>query len=433
MTKCWVPFKEVNFYVPSGIIAYCCKHVPELCEPIESYAHGKLILDNIYLQSMRKSLFSNDKIAICTECWKSEERGEKSWRQTEGTVPDDKLNSLSFDKNSYTQVALYFDNTCDSACAYCGPQLSSKWEGELKKAAPLDLPFKFPYKTVPKDVQTYETRVQRILEFLEALGAQAGLYQKKIHLTFLGGEPLLSPEIKNGSFMKYLEHFYRATDASRDFQLVLTFHTNAGTPKFLLDRFFTDLAHAKTIYKNLKVKVIFSIDTVGSAHEFIRFGSKWSTVDANIHTYCAQPIIDQIGFSPTLSVFSITTLESLFLYLANIARTYSMQINTCLGTAYFPFYLNPYELTSDFAPYIQKAQQTFAENKIFFTQESQDIIIPTLEMLYTKILQNESKSAQTVESLSTYLDYVAKVRNMKVHDYIPNFSAGADTSASPGL
>src|SRR6056300_1877136 len=115
MTWCFVPYKEINFYVPTGFVSYCCKHDFKFAPKIEDFEHGKDFLYNNYLHNLKSKLLNGKKIKMCNSCWTSEVKGENSWRQTEGVIPKElnNLESLSPEKRYYTQVALYFDNTCD--------------------------------------------------------------------------------------------------------------------------------------------------------------------------------------------------------------------------------------------------------------------------------------------------------------------------------
>ena len=74
------------------------------------------------------------------------------------------------------------------------------------------------------------------MDFLQELGKCTK--SDFLNITILGGEPLLSPQIKDGEFVKYLQAFL--SNASKQFNLMLTLHTNANSPKKLLDRFRED-------------------------------------------------------------------------------------------------------------------------------------------------------------------------------------------------
>ena len=64
MTKCFVPYKEINFYVPSGHVTYCCKHDFQHAPKIEDYANGKDFLYNDHLHSIKDNLLKGNKIKI---------------------------------------------------------------------------------------------------------------------------------------------------------------------------------------------------------------------------------------------------------------------------------------------------------------------------------------------------------------------------------
>lgn len=421
MTWCFVPYKEINFYVPTGFITYCCKHDFQHTPKIEDFAHGKDFLYNSYLHDIKKNLLQGNKISACNSCWRSESKGEDSWRQTEGVIPQEfnNLESLNPEKRYYTQIALYFDNTCDMKCVYCGPWLSSKWESEVKnlKEKNIQPDYEFHDFEVNHKKDIYDLRIQRIHEFLEALGEEAGKTQNYINLTILGGEPLLSPEIKDSKFLKYIDSFFKK--ANKDFGLIFTIHTNGNTPKKVLDRFLKDVKVAKEKYKNFTLKIIVSMDTVGKSSEYIRTGSKWETVRENIETYCSSTTVDQIGFSPTLSIFSITTIEEIIDYWIDLSKRHTLEINMSVGVVYNPYFMNPYHLTKEYVPYIQNALDKVTNNKDCFTQLSYNLLTSRFNNLIDSISKNENLDKEISQALEKFLNYTSKVRNQNAYDYIP--------------
>lgn len=421
-TLCWVPYKEINFYVPSGHLTYCCKHNFQHTPKIEDVAHGKDFLYNQYLFDLKNNLLEGNKISVCESCWKSEEKKENSWRHAEGVVPEEhkNLQSLNPQNRYYTQVALYFDNTCDMKCVYCGPWLSSQWAAEIKKIKDNNIPttYSLPTLEINHNKDVYNIRIQRIHEFLEALGKEAGQTQDHINLTILGGEPLLSPEIKDSNFLKYIDSFFKF--ANKDFGLVFTIHTNGNTPKKVLDRFLNDVKKAKTQYKNFNLKIIVSIDTVEKTSEYIRAGSNWSRISENIDTYYQSPLVDQMGFSPTLSIFSITTMEDIVDYWIALNKTHNTPINMSVGVVYNPFFMNPYNLTKDYVPYVTRALDKIINNKQCFTDIAYKLLTDRLTNIIDSISKKDVLDNNISKELAKFLEYSKQIRNQDVNDYVPD-------------
>ena len=418
---CWVPYKEINFYVPTGYVTYCCKHHFRYVPKLDDFEHGKDFLNNNHLNDLKKDLLDGQQIDICRTCWKSENNNEQSWRQTEGVIPE-KYNNIEALQSSdayYDQVALYFDNTCDMKCVYCGPGLSSKWEAEqtLVQQGKVQVEYKRPIVEVNRDKEIYNSRIQKIHEFLEELGKNAGKKQDCINLTILGGEPLLSPEIKDSKFLKYIDSFFKY--ANKDFQLIFTIHSNGNTPKKVLDRFLNDVKLAKENYKNLQLKIIISIDTIGTPSEYIRSGSNWITVDSNINTYYNSDAVNQLGFSPTLTLFSIPTLPEFIDYYINLSKTYDSKINMSVGVAFNPPHMNPYILTKEFSHYIELALDKINNNSDCFTDISLKLWQQRLSNLLDSIKEKSNIDKDTKSDLQKFLDYTIIMRNQNVYDYIP--------------
>lgn len=422
---CWVPYKEINFYVPTGYVTYCCKHHFRYVPKLDDFAHGKDFLDNKHLQELKKNLLESEKVEICRTCWRSESKGEQSWRQTEGVIPEqyNNIDSLTASSAYYDQVALYFDNTCDMKCVYCGPGLSSKWEAEqtLVQQGKVNVEYKRPIVEVNRDKDIYKSRIQKIHEFLEELGKTAGEHQDCINLTILGGEPLLSPEIKDSKFLDYIHSFFKYAD--KDFGLIFTIHSNGNTPKKVLDRFLNDIDNAKLEYKNLQLKIIISIDTIDTPSEYIRSGSNWATVKSNIDTYYTSNAVDQMGFSPTLTIFSIPTLPEFIDYYVNLSKTYNDKINMSVGVAFNPPHMNPYILTGEFVKYIEVALDKINANPDCFTDISLKLWNDRLINLIDSIKEKTTLDKDVESDLRKFFDYTVIMRDQNVYDYIPEMKS----------
>ena len=407
MSLCWLPYKEVHLYVPSGAVMYCCKQDDKHYK-LDDFSSGKDILFNEQLTKLKKDLYTGKKPDVCSSCWRAENLGSTSWRQQEGAIPHNYNNETTLLSNNVyvDHVNLYFDNTCDLACVYCNADFSSRWENELGRTQHSFAKF-LTKSSVNHNIEIYNNRIAKVLDFLQQLGK----YTKSdfLNITILGGEPLLSPQIKDGEFVKYLQAFL--SNASKQFNLMLTLHTNANSPKKLLDRFITDFDIIKEQYPNVKLKVVLSIDTVGKPSEYIRYGSTWKNVSANIDTFLTH--VDYVQFYPTFSLLNIPSFVNYLEWLETVYMKHSEPIQIRSGVVFEPDYLSPYILPSK---YINRAIDKCIKLQHIFNKNDYQLL---LHRLYD-IKNNAKTNQRSLDKLKLYFDYIQTTRQQNYVDYLGN-------------
>jgi radical SAM protein with 4Fe4S-binding SPASM domain len=167
-------------------------------------------------------------------------------------------------------------NTCNLACVYCGPDLSSKWALELKN---LNYTMNETAFTQTKDwILTNLNNVH--------------------HVYLAGGEPLLIKEN-----LELLKELYKVNP---DAQLrINTNLTNINNEIF-------DMAMNK--FKNTHWTV--SLDSTGDSFEYIRYGSKWDQFVKNL-TYL-QEHADRFNFNMVWCILNAYSIFDAFDFLVDM-------------------------------------------------------------------------------------------------------------------
>ena len=404
MSLCWIPYKEVHFFAQQGSFSYCCKH-PDKLFLLKDFKTGKDILINNKLRDLKTSLYNGENPSVCNICWLSEKKNNISWRNQEGLVPKKFSNSETLlSENIYVDhVNLYFDNTCDLACVYCNTNFSSRWSNEIKNNTHLQ--HLTHIKNESNNQNTSTDAINKIVNFFEALGNLT--LSKFLNITILGGEPLLSPQIKNGEFKKFLLAFYKHAPA--DFHCILTIHTNANTPKNVLTRFLGDFNNLKKSYPNLILKVVLSVDTVGTPSEFIRYGSSWKNVEENINLYFNT--VEHIQFYPTFSVLNLYSFNDYINFLKKIYNTYQRPINIRSGLVYEPLMLNPYinenKKLNEIIEILDDAQSIFVKSDYVSIRER-----------LVDIKNNYKIDKKSLDDLKNYFKYINISRHQDYVKYL---------------
>jgi organic radical activating enzyme len=236
---CPAPWNTI-YINPVGAIDNCCQSENRLGQlPQDSLTDA--IYHSINQEIKTNMIAGNPLSAGCKTC----NHNQRSFKVdlTESLMqhhPVEFYQDINNFKLTYLDVR--WNNTCNSACVYCGANWSSKWADELGIAQPAD-----PEKT------------RKLKEFFYDKLADV----KIVYLA--GGEPLLS---KDNEWL--LEELYRVNP-----ECTVRVNTN-------LTRIDTKVFECLTKFKN--VEWIISGEAIGEKYEYIRYGSSWDDYTANIRT-----------------------------------------------------------------------------------------------------------------------------------------------------
>lgn len=194
---------------------------------------------------IRKAMLADEKPSSCVGCYKLEE-GKKSLDIVSSRVyylrefSKDDISEYG-DGFSLKHVDVRWQNTCNFACVYCGPEVSSRWEQELG--------IRFPRP----DVEQRQALKDYIFSNVHQM----------VNVYLAGGEPLLMTE--NEEFLDRL--FQENPNVS------LRINTNLSK------------THTKVFDKVLKFKNVHwtvSVESMGPEFEYIRYGGNWNDFQENL-------------------------------------------------------------------------------------------------------------------------------------------------------
>ena len=248
----------------SGRLKLCCNsgQTPQhyrYYENFDEYWNGD------FLNQVRSELKNNLKPEICKTCWKKEEQGVSSLRQSMiGTLKDHgKYDDFieTVEKGIVPTTPLELDlklgNYCNLSCRMCSSYSSSTYATEFKKIYE-DTGIDYGQN---KEEKTYtQGKWYNDPEFEVRIRKQIDNGLQKIKFT--GGEPMMVPGCKRT--IQYCIDTGRAPD------MELALITN-GT---LITNEWFDL-----IQKFKHVSLILSVDGIGDTFEYIRHPAKWNVVE----------------------------------------------------------------------------------------------------------------------------------------------------------
>jgi sulfatase maturation enzyme AslB (radical SAM superfamily) len=202
----------------------------------------------------------------CNQCIYMEQNGGSSRR----TGINQYYDSYETDLSGPRGLEISIDYTCNIACIYCGPDLSTQWRNELgvdKK--------KFPIRMAEHDIVA-------LLDKIDLTNLD------NIH--FYGGDPF---------FTRTHEIILNYVDKRVGLSNIYVWYNSNGTLR-VPTRVF-DLWE-----KCRLIKVYFSIDDIGRRFEYLRYGAVWQEVEDNMLWYKeVSPVNTMFVIQPTLSCLNL--------------------------------------------------------------------------------------------------------------------------------
>jgi molybdenum cofactor biosynthesis enzyme MoaA len=232
--------------------------------------------------TIRKQLLAGDRPEMCTRCFREEDVGIKSARQS--------WNSKWQEDKEYTEdapfdikyVDLRLGNLCNLKCRMCNPYASNMWVKEwnlVNNALSKSEYARLSNMNWPEQAKTWEN----LFSIAHTVD--------EIYLT--GGEPTVIKEQQ-----KLLDYFINNGTAK---DIRLKYNTNlVKLPQWLLERW----THFKRVQLNC------SIDATGALDHYIRHPSKWDTIVKNFEAIRQLPNAG-IEIHCTVQMYNILRLPEL--------------------------------------------------------------------------------------------------------------------------
>lgn len=274
----------------------------------------------------REDLLQGHKTAECGYCWNIENinsdlvsdrmlKSASPWGQI--AYKDVIASGLgkSFNPN-YLEIA--FDSTCNLACMYCTPDVSSKWMEEITSHGP----YKFSKSYNMHDLD-YLKSLGRIPiknsehnPYIEAFWKWwPDLYESLQVFRITGGEPLLS---------KHLWTMFDWFKSHKNEKLELSINTNLCVPDKLIDKLIENI---KAVSPNVsRIKIFTSIEAVGKDAEYIRDGLNYIEWKNNLERILTELPNVRVIISTTLNNLSIFTIEKLMIDVMELRKKFTYDL-----------------------------------------------------------------------------------------------------------
>jgi organic radical activating enzyme len=376
---CLAKWTQVTMHLGTGM-THSCHHPSPHKIPLNELKRNPSALHNTkHKKTRRKEMLEGKRPSECNYCWNVEDNSNSySDRVFKSTEPWS-INDFDKIKDSYWRddfnpryVEVSFGNTCNFACAYCGPQYSSKWVEEIEKHG--GYPTEHNFNSI-EDIKSRDQMPYKQTEhnpYIEAFWKWwPNLFPDLHTFRITGGEPLLLKDT-----FKVLEYIQK--HHNQNSKISLAINTNLGVPDKLLEKFITI---AKDLCENNKVRelIIFtSVEGTNKQAEYTRHGLEydkfWSNID-KVLTELPKVTINIMATFNALSVFTYSDLiDRVFEYKKKYANGERYWISALqLDTSYlrWPTHLSVKILEEDHKDLILKSAEKALYSGIKeFTQDN---------------------------------------------------------------
>lgn len=192
-----------------------------------------------------------------------------------------------------TILEVYFKNTCNMACTYCGSNFSSRWADEDRKFNPSQI------KVEPKQLTAdqYRKMVDNLWAYLEKDNRYLTLHRYHI----LGGEPFLLSELDES-----IEFWEQHPNINLIFGIVSNLNIPTERFKQYVDR-FEKLVLGNKVWK---LQITASLDAWGPEQEYVRYGLDLDTWQRNFELLVSKSWV-ALSINSTMSSLTIKHMPEL--------------------------------------------------------------------------------------------------------------------------
>ena len=301
---CTAKWLQTTLYLQNGYNHSCHHPAPHKIPLEEVLADPSSLHNSKFKKEQRKKMLNGDRPSECDYCWKIEDLGKGYFSDRHYKTADvwawdrfEEIAQSNPEDNVYpSYLEVSFSNNCNFACAYCSPDISSKWMEDVKQYGPYptthgnhNLEFmrkigKIPYKH--SDDNPYVTAFWKW--FPNALP-----HLKILRVT--GGEPTMSKDV-----WKLIDYIIENPNPNLGFAI----NTNLCVTPSLIDKLILKVNEMKKV--GIKVDVYTSIESTDSQAEYVRDGLNYKTWLSNLNMLLDKTTIN-VAIMTTINILSLPT------------------------------------------------------------------------------------------------------------------------------
>lgn len=295
-TACLLKWSWSTVFFNSGSTASCHRTQKYAIDP-DNFANFHNVPDKILArEKMQAGEWPGHG---CEYCKNIESAGGVSDRLSNANadwlVPPELLSDATATAVTPTTLEVYFKNTCNMACVYCGPHFSSLWEEENRK---FGKSFSTGQAFDVKAAQHNPDYDRMVTDFWQYLGDK---YKTIRRYHILGGEPFLMRELDDSI------EFWR-THPNPD--LTFSIITNLNIPTERFERYIRQFEKLVLGNKIWRLQLTASLDCWGDEQEYVRYGLDLATWQRNFELLLNKPWI-VLSINSAVSALTIKSMPQL--------------------------------------------------------------------------------------------------------------------------
>ncbi len=320
---CLAKFKQVTMHLGTGY-THACHHPTPHKIPLDEIENNPAALFNTqHLKRARVQMLNDKKPAECDYCWRVEDSGNLSDRHYKSieawALPyHNEISNLTGVEDLYpSYLEVSFNNACNLACIYCGPEFSSKWVEHLKSDGPVKLLQDTSSEQWIQGWQDLDSLNYKNSDFNPYIDAFwkwfPEAYKHLKHYRITGGEPLMSKET------------FRSIDwfiANPNPELEFSINSNFGVPDKLWNRFIDQLNELKTGNKVKKITIYTSVEGWGEKAEYARYGLDFDLFKKRYEQIVSMGNVRCVIMA-AYNVLSVTSFQPLLEWVNDLKRQYN--------------------------------------------------------------------------------------------------------------
>lgn len=292
-TSCQLKWNWTALYLNTGISKTCHRTSATVLTPenFNNFHNTEIVLED--RRRMLEGLWPE---TSCSYCRLLEESGGSSDRTRQIDIPNLYPDKLDEDPNAIvvdpTVVEVFFNNTCNLACLYCEPVLSSKIDAENKKFGAFNqngVLLRHDNKNKFNDLISYFWKW-----FPEG-------FPKLKRMNILGGEPLYQNEINT-----LFEMINQYPNPNCELNMV----TNLMAPTERVEQFVEIFQKLLIERKLRRIDITCSIDCWGPQQEYVRYGLDLEQWEKNFSILLKHKWL-YLSINNTVTALTIKTMPDL--------------------------------------------------------------------------------------------------------------------------
>lgn len=303
---CSAKWLQTTLYLQNGYNHSCHHPSPHKIPLDEIQADPHALHNSKHKKKQRAMMLNGDRPSECDYCWKIEDLGKDYFSdrhyKTSMWWAWDKLEEIASsdpEDNVYPRyLEVSFSNACNFACAYCSPEISSKWMEDVKQNGPYpnkfgshDLSYLERLGKMPYRNNEYNPYVEAFMKWFP----EAMKHLKVFRMT--GGEPTMSKD-----FWQTIELLKE--NPPPDIELAI--NTNLGVPDQLIDRLIETINYFDGKVK--EVHIYTSAESQGAHAEYVRDGLDYMKWYSNINRILEETNA-KVCIMTTINMLSLPTFN----------------------------------------------------------------------------------------------------------------------------